>query len=315
MELAFLCAQTRVCPAPLPALKPKAVHTKVPDTALMILAHGTELNDDSAAAARAHVQTIQLRWMFEVVREAFWKQEPRPRVVLSELPQRRVVIVPFFLSEGYFCNSVIPKHLGLTDLDEASGVRSKPDPAQSLCYARALGADSRITAYILKRARDVVLQFPFPRPPKASETTLVLAGHGTERSKQSREAADQHAATIRGTGEYAAVHTVFLEEEPRIPEVYRLAQTRNIVVVPFFTSDGLHTREDIPMLLGEPERVVKERLAQGKPTWRNPTEKHGKLIWYSSALGSEPQIADLIVERAFAAMRIAWPEVHLPQPL
>ena len=28
----------------------------------------------------------------------------------------------------------------------------------------------------------------------------------------------------------------------------------------------MHTREDIPVLLGEPERIVKERLAKGQPT-------------------------------------------------
>ena len=35
---------------------------------------------------------------------------------------------------------------------------------------------------------------------------------------------------------------------------HALAQTKNLVVVPFFISDGLHTQEDIPVLLGEPER-------------------------------------------------------------
>jgi hypothetical protein len=55
--------------------------------------------------------------------------------------------------------------------------------------------------------------------------------------------------------------------------------------------------EDIPILLGEAERVVKVRLAARQPTWRNPTEKHGKLTWYSPAVGSEPGIADVILER------------------
>jgi sirohydrochlorin cobaltochelatase len=69
------------------------------------------------------------------------------------------------------------------------------------------------------------------------------------------------------------------------------------VVVPFFISDGMHTQEDIPVLLGEPERAVKERLAAGQPTWRNPTEKRGKRVWYAPAVGTEPHIADVILER------------------
>ena len=69
------------------------------------------------------------------------------------------------------------------------------------------------------------------------------------------------------------------------------------MVVPFFISDGLHTVEDIPVLLGEPERVVQQRLAAGQPTWRNPTERNDKLVWYSTAVGSEPGIADVILAR------------------
>ena len=68
-------------------------------------------------------------------------------------------------------------------------------------------------------------------------------------------------------------------------------------MVPFFISDGLHAIEDIPVLLGEPERLVKERLAVGQPTWRNPTEKNGKRVWYSPSVGTERLMADIIVER------------------
>jgi sirohydrochlorin cobaltochelatase len=98
-------------------------------------------------------------------------------------------------------------------------------------------------------------------------------------------------------GLYAEVRAVFMDEEPRIAGCQALAVTRSVVVVPFFISDGLHTMEDIPVLLGEPERIVRERLAAGQPAWRNPTEVRGKLTWYSAAVGSEPHIADVIVER------------------
>ena len=90
----------------------------------------------------------------------------------------------------------------------------------------------------------------------------------------------------------------FSWKKPRaFAECYRLAQTKNLVVVPFFISDGLHTQEDIPVLLGEARAAVQQRLAAGQPTWRNPTEKNGKLVWYTPALGSEPHLADVILER------------------
>lgn len=96
---------------------------------------------------------------------------------------------------------------------------------------------------------------------------------------------------------------IFMEEEPRIKGCHLLALTKYCVVVPFFISDGLHAVEDIPVLLGEPERLVKERLAAGQPTWRNPTEIHGKLFWYSSSVGTEPLLADVILERVREAAK------------
>jgi sirohydrochlorin cobaltochelatase len=158
-----------------------------------------------------------------------------------------------------------------------------------------------MTNVILARAAQVTKQFPFPRAPKPAETTLFIAGHGTERNANSRKAIEHQAELIRARQIYAAVHAVFMEEEPRIPACHSLAQTKNCVVVPFFISDGLHVVEDIPVLLGEPERVVKARLAAGKPTWRNPTEKHEKLFWYSSAVGTEPGLAEVILERVMEA--------------
>ncbi len=94
-----------------------------------------------------------------------------------------------------------------------------------------------------------------------------------------------------------------MEESPRIAECYTLAATKYLVVVPFFISDGLHAVEDIPVLLGEPERLVKERLAAGQPTWRNPTEKNGKLVWYSPSVGTEPLLAEVILERVREAVK------------
>jgi sirohydrochlorin cobaltochelatase len=154
-----------------------------------------------------------------------------------------------------------------------------------------------MTDVLLARARDVAKAFPFPRTPKEEDTTLIIAGHGTERNENSRKAIEQQVQLIRAKRLYAAVHSVFMEEEPRIASCYQLAQSRNIIIVPFFISDGLHTQEDIPVMLGETERIVRQRLQSGQSTWRNPTEKKGKLVWYSSSVGSDALIAEVILAR------------------
>jgi sirohydrochlorin cobaltochelatase len=276
---------------------PCANHSSVPhedfsDAALIVLGHGSTKNAESSAPVYQHAAELRRRKLFAEVREAFWKQDPQIKNVLADIAEPRVFIVPLFISEGYFSSEVIPHALGFPSAHSTIDTRQS-----TLFFSSPIGTHERMTSVLLARASEVTRQFPFPRAPKVQDTTLFIAGHGTEQNENSRKAIERQVEIIRATNEYAAVHAVFLEEEPRIGSCFELAQTKNIIVVPFFISDGMHTREDIPVLLGEPERIVKERLANGQPTWRNPTERHGKLVWYAAAVGTEPHIADIILER------------------
>jgi sirohydrochlorin cobaltochelatase len=150
---------------------------------------------------------------------------------------------------------------------------------------------------LLERASEVVRRFPFPRAPKTAEISLFIAGHGTEQDSKSSRVIEEQVERIRALDLYAEVHAIYLDQEPRIPECYALATTKNLVVVPFFMSNGLHVQEDVPVLLGEPERNVRSRLEAGQQTWRNPSEKRDKLVWYAPAVGTEPHLADVILER------------------
>ena len=44
--------------------------------------------------------------------------------------------------------------------------------------------------------------------------------------------------------------STYMEEPPLIADWATLTDTPNVVVVPFFISDGLHSYQDIPVLLG-----------------------------------------------------------------
>ncbi|HWD91143.1 MAG TPA: CbiX/SirB N-terminal domain-containing protein [Verrucomicrobiae bacterium] len=262
------------------------------DATLIVLGHGSTKNDQSSAPVYQHAAELRRRGIFAAVREAFWKQEPQIKTVLAELSAPRIFIAPLFISEGHFSSDIIPRALGFP------GGNSKLEtPSSKLFFCQPIGTHKAMTEIILARAREVASRFPFPRAPKPAETTLFIAGHGTEQNENSRQAIERQAEWIRGMKEYADAHAVFLEEQPRIEKCYELAGTRNIIVVPFFISDGMHTQEDIPVLLGEPKRIVQERLANRQPTWRNPTERHEKLVWYAAAVGTEPRIADVILER------------------
>jgi sirohydrochlorin cobaltochelatase len=261
------------------------------DAALVLLGHGSTKHDDSSAPVFQHAAELRRRKIFAEVREAFWKQEPQVKKVLPEIAAPRVFIVPLFISEGYFSSEVIPRDLGFV------GQSTINSQLSTLHYCQPVGTHASMTNVLLARAREVVEKFPFPRAPKAKDITLFIAGHGTEQNDNSRKSIERQVELIRARNEYADVQAVFMEEEPRIAEVYALARTRNILMVPFFISDGMHTQEDIPVLLGEPERSVRQRLAGGQPAWRNPTERNGKLVWYSRSVGTDSHMAEVILER------------------
>ena len=263
--------------------------------ALVLLGHGTTLNAESAAPVLQHAAELRRRKLFAEVREAFWKQEPRVQEVVASLTNPCVFIVPLFVSEGYFSEQVIPRELGFRGEGPGPFSRVQRRGPQALVYCRPVGTHDRMTDVLVARAQETVARFPFPRAPRLVDTTLFIAGHGTGQNENSRKTIERQVGLIRALKLFGAVEAVFLEEEPRIAECYRLAQTKNVVVVPFFISDGLHAAEDIPVLLGEPERVVRQRLAQGQASWRNPTERRGKLVWYTPSVGTDPLIADVIL--------------------
>jgi sirohydrochlorin cobaltochelatase len=82
------------------------------------------------------------------------------------------------------------------------------------------------------------------------------------------------------------VLNLYMEEPPLVSDWANLAKTRDVVVVPFFISDGLHSYEDIPVLLG----------IDGKS--EGPHQLGGRSIFYSTAIGTDSRFADVIIEQA-----------------
>jgi sirohydrochlorin cobaltochelatase len=277
------------------------------DAALVLLGHGSTVNDTSGEVVFQHARELRSRQLFAEVREAFWKQDPKIKDILSSLRNadipvgalcaNRIFIVPLFISEGYFSDEVIPRELGFKSEGESDFSPTQERGAQTLFYCKPVGTHDSMTAVLLERAHEVVEKNPFPRAPKAKDLTLFIAGHGTEQNENSRASIQHQADLIRAQNLYAGVHAVFLEEAPKVRECFYLAETRHIVVVPFFISEGMHTQEDIPVMLGDSKRIVQQRLGMRQPPWRNPTERNGKLIWYGSVVGTHPDIANVILER------------------
>src|SRR5438874_12746791 len=85
-------------------------------SALLIVAHGSTVNPESSAPTLAHAAEIRRRDIFSDVQCAFWKEEPslRDAIFLFDPDAiKTVYVVPNFISEGYFTQTVIPRELEL----------------------------------------------------------------------------------------------------------------------------------------------------------------------------------------------------------
>jgi sirohydrochlorin cobaltochelatase len=260
-------------------------------TALLIVAHGSTVNPDSSAPTLAHAAEIRRRKIFADVGCAFWKEEPSLRDAIFLFDQgsiQEVCVVPNFISEGYFTQTVIPREL------ELNGTTTKRPNGQTWKYCQPVGNHPAVTELLLKRAREVA---PSVDP---AETSLLIVAHGTDLNENSAVAAKREAETIRGLRKYAAVLNVYMEEQPLVSDWRKLTKTRNVVVVPFFISDGLHSYEDIPRLIGIAKGRSKttSRAARGEIFRGTPYHIDGRNLFYAQSIGTDPGFADIIIEQA-----------------
>ena len=269
--------------------------------ALLIIGHGSTVNPDSGAPSLAHAAAIRRRGVFAEVACAFWKEEPglRDWPLLFDPTITDVYVVPNFISEGYFTRTVIPRELELDCEPDGTPAptTTRADTGQRWHYCEPVGNHHSMTELLLRRAREVALGVP------EAETSLLIVGHGTGLNDNSAVAAKEQAARIRDLGRYAAVLSTYMEEPPLIAEWPTLTTTPHVVVVPFFISDGLHSYQDIPVLLGIESEITasaSERLRKGEVFNENPRHLHGRSLYYASAIGTEPQFAEVIIEQAEA---------------
>jgi sirohydrochlorin cobaltochelatase len=268
---------------------------------LLIVAHGSTVNPDSSAPTLAHMAAIRRRKVFADVQCAFWKEEPSLRDALFLFdPEsiREVHVVPNFISEGYFTQTVVPREL------ELSGRITKRSNGQTWRYCEPVGNHPLMTELLLKRAHEVA---PDADP---SQTSLLIVAHGTDLNENSAVAAKREVEKIRALGKYAAVLNVYMEEPPLVSDWRKLTETPSVVVVPFFISDGLHSYEDIPRLLRiavaadadrSRARSATPATTHGDIFRHNPYRIDGRSLFYAPSIGTDAGFADIIVDQALAA--------------
>ncbi|RBP35653.1 sirohydrochlorin cobaltochelatase [Roseimicrobium gellanilyticum] len=206
------------------------------------------------------------------------------REVFYTVKSKEIFVVPNFTSEGYFCQEVIPREL------RVEGPITKRGDT-NIYYCAPVGVHPSMTKLLLKRADEVA-----PGVPR-EQTALVIVGHGTSLNENSTKAIKDQVTFIREGGYgFAEVLDAYMEEAPFVAKWNEMSTAPNVVVVPFFIADGLHSYQDIPVLLGitnEPTAAA----SQNDVFWHNPHDLHGRKLYYSSAIGTEALMADVVLDQ------------------
>jgi sirohydrochlorin cobaltochelatase len=246
--------------------------------ALVIVGHGSHLNEDSSLPVYKHASRIREQYPeeYDEIVECFWKEEPSMRHVLDTVESEEVYVVPAFISEGYFTQQVIPRELGLTGPVTRKGNKT-------IRYAGPLGTFEGMADVILERAEDLLRGKEIP----AGRRALVLLGHGTDMNKNSGGVIYLNADRVRKRKVYDLVEVGFLDQDPEIGEVVENVPAENVVLIPVFIAEGWHTRETIPEDLGLAGEVTVKATARGEKT-----------IFYGAPVGTHPSMAGLIAARA-----------------
>ena len=262
---------------------------------LVIVAHGSHLNPDSATPTHTHADTIRATGAFDEVRTGFWKEQPSLREVLRTTHGDDIYVVPLFISEGYFTERVIPRELRLEgwepELWNSDGISADTatlvasDIDTEVHYCGPVGTHEAMTDVLVRRAESVTGD-----PEVGNGFGFAVVGHGTERNENSAKAIEYHTERLRETGRFDEVRALFMDEEPEVDDVTDHFDSEDIIVVPLFIADGFHTQEDIPEDMG-----LTDDYRNGYDV---PSEVDGHRIWYGGAVGTEELTADVVLERA-----------------
>ena len=248
-----------------------------PSRTLIVVGHGSRVNARSALPVLEHLTRLRAsahaRSLFDEFLPAYWKEEPSLHQVIAMTTTEEVVIVPLFMSDGYFASDVVPRQLGLKEDHKTP----RDVLGRRVVYTEPIGTHHKIEA--LLRAR-------LAQANTSNGASLLLVGHGTKRSGKSGASIHAIARSLIAAGETVAVG--FLDDDPGVEEALASLRASEVIVAPFFVSEGLHTTQDIPERLG----FIEDTPLVGRH------EVAEKTLWYTAPVGTSPAVSDVILSRA-----------------
>ncbi|MGE0599544.1 MAG: CbiX/SirB N-terminal domain-containing protein [Dehalococcoidia bacterium] len=236
-------------------------------TTLVLVGHGSHLNGNSSAPIHAHAAELRRRGSFDAVLTGFWKEEPSLARVLDGCADPDVIVVPVFISNGYFTRTVIPREMRLDGPITEGG-------DQRIRYTGPVGADPALAGVIIERALEAGA---------TANDAIAVLGHGTRRDSESEKNIYAMAERVACSGRFAESRAVFLDQEPGMLDLLSIFTAQTVVVVPLFIADGWHVGQTIPADLS----------LEGVET-----RKGGRIVRYTPPVGTHPALANVIARLA-----------------
>ncbi|MCF7805228.1 MAG: hypothetical protein K9N46_13270 [Candidatus Marinimicrobia bacterium] len=256
--------------------------------AIVIAGHGSPDNPTANRPVRYHADAIRQTGLFSEVRGAFWDGTPTFREAVASLPGSELIVVPLFMSHGYYVDQVLPREFRAACGNP--GYRIK-----SLQITEPVGSHPGIRELVLRRMQSLL-----PDKSLWQQTGLALLGHGTTRNSVSGASVRAHARGLRDLGIFRAVKALFLDELPYIKDIEAHFQIDQVAAVPLFMANGDHLSEDIPEALGIPADHNGEAVLPG-----------GTSLFISGPVGTAQIITDIILERISAVLTPRYGKVAI----
>jgi len=228
-------------------MDPNNSTTEPPHRSLVLAAHGSdaESNMNRTVGKLAHrvsnlIQAQGPKGNFLRVTPAFLDGQPLMTEVLQTLPPGEVVVVPVMTSNGYY----------LKKFPELFQQNSNVDQFQ-ITVSSVVGTHPRIPTLIAERVEIALIEHEI----EASETTVVVVGHGTRRNPTSGDSTISLTKKVQqklNEQTELTFETGFLDQDPELSEIVSRIKTRHTLVIPFLMGRGPHATTDIPVAFGLP---------------------------------------------------------------
>jgi len=115
--------------------------------ALVLLGHGTDLNQNSGGVIYLNADRIRERNLYDLVEVGFLDQDPEIGEVVENVQAENVVLIPVFIAEGWHTRETIPEDLGLS-----GEVTKRAD--KTIFYGAPVGTHPSMADLIAARARE-----------------------------------------------------------------------------------------------------------------------------------------------------------------